>query len=86
MRRSIATGLGFVLLTLLATGARAEDENALPTLVPYSSPSQLPKGCDDLRPPHETPAACRAHLNDLANSLKPNSSFTIRVTRAEQDL
>ena len=85
MRRSIATGLGIALLALLTTGARAEDENALPTFVPYSSPSQLPKGCDDLRPPHEAPAACRAHLNELANTVKKGTPFTFSVTHAQRD-
>ena len=85
MRRSIATGLGLALLMLPATGVRAEDENALPTLVPYSSPSQLPKGCDDLRPPHETSAACRAHLGDLAESLKTQTSFKFNIMSPEKD-
>jgi len=66
MRRSISAGLGFLLLvfqTSVAIGA------VLPTLVPYSSLSQLPKGCDDLRPPHETPEACRSHLKAMSGAL-----------------
>ena len=85
MRRWIATGLGLALLALQATGARAEDVNALPELVPYSSPSHLPKGCDDLRPPHETPAACRAHLNDLAGALNTQTSFRFNIMSPEKD-
>ena len=85
MRSAIAIGLGLILLTFRPAVSQAEDSHELPTLVPYSSPSQLPKRCDDLRPPHETPALCRSHLKDLAETLKSKPSFTFKVTRAQQD-
>ena len=77
MRAVLKFTLGVLLFSSSMTQVQAqgaEDPSKLPELVEYSSPSQLPRGCGDLKPPQETRLECRAHLRGLQHRIENASA------------